>query len=118
MLQKYQGLFSGQVSIYVSPTALVNYTINGFIPLLSTAGSSMDVNSSLSIVSQVQQPGCPSPQPFIQNTNSSVAYLRGDIFNGTQPEDAGVYTCFSDGLPRATVEVFVLCMSIFPLIFK
>ena len=84
----------------------------GALPLLSTPGSPVDVNSSLSIISQVQQPGCPSPQPFIQNTNSSVAYLRGDIFNGTQPEDAGIYTCFSDGLPRATVEVIVLCRSI------
>ena len=78
----------------------------------------MDLNSSLSITSLVQQLGCPSPQPFIQNTNSSVAYLRGNVFNGTQPEDAGIYTCFADGLPRATVEVIVLCTFIYPLICR
>ncbi len=83
--------------------------------LLSISGSPVDMNSSLSIVSPVQQPGCPSPQPFIQNTNSSVAYLRGNIFNGTQPEDAGIYTCFTDGLPRTTVAVIVLC-KFYPLI--
>ena len=72
----------------------------------------MDLNSSQDIVSPILQLGCPSPQPFIQNTNSSIAFLRGNIFNGTQPEDAGIYSCFADGQPRATVEVIVLCMSI------
>ena len=80
--------------------------------LLSNTGSPLDLNSSQNISSPVQQLGCPSPQPFIQNINSSVAYLRGNSFNGTQPEDAGIYTCLSDGLPRATVEIIVLCMFI------
>ena len=32
----------------------------------------------------------------------------GDEVNGTQPEHAGVYTCYSNGLPRDTVEIVVL----------
>ena len=55
-------------------------------------------------------PFCPSPMPFLMNTNSSTAVLRGDEFNGTQPEHAGVYTCYSNGLPRDTVEIIVLGM--------
>ena len=71
----------------------------------------MDLNSTdFPPIFNVQQPGCPSPLPFIQNTNSTMAYLRGNIFNGTQPKDAGNYTCFADGVPRATVEVVVLSM--------
>ena len=98
---------------------MVKYTVNGIVlNFLLSAGSSMDLNSSLSIASPIQQLGCPSPQPFIQNTNSSVAFLSGNVFNGTQPEDAGIYSCFVGGLPRATVEVIVLCMSICSLICK
>ena len=57
------------------------------------------------------QPGCPSPLPFIQNTNSSVAYLNSDNLSGAQPENAGNYTCLADGIPRAMVEIIVLGMS-------
>ena len=53
-------------------------------------------------------PFCPSPMPFLMNTNSSTAVLRGDDVNGTQPEHAGVYTCYSNGLPRDMVEIVVL----------
>ena len=42
------------------------------------------------------------------NTNSSTAVLRGGEFNGTQPEHAGFYICYSNGLPRETVEIIVL----------
>ena len=83
---------------------------------LINSGGPLGLNTSQDIVSPVQPLGCPSPQPFIQNTNSSAAFLRGNIFNGTQPEDAGIYTCFADGLPRAAVEVIVLCTFIYPLI--
>ena len=51
---------------------------------------------------------CPVPQPFVRNSNSGIAELRSDDFNGTQPEDGGNYTCFSNGIPRATVEIIVL----------
>ena len=74
----------------------------------------MDQNFNEEIISPIfsgPQPGCPSSQPFIQNTNSSVAYLRSDAF-GIQPEDAGNYTCLADGIPRATVEIIVLGMFI------
>ena len=53
-------------------------------------------------------PFCPSPMPFLRNKNSSTAILTGDEINGTQPEHAGVYTCYSNGLPRDTVEIIVL----------
>ena len=53
-------------------------------------------------------PFCPSPMSFLRNTNSSTAVLMGDEVNGTQPEHAGVYTCYSNGLPRDTVEIIVL----------
>lgn len=51
---------------------------------------------------------CPIPEPFIVNTNSDTAVLRGDSFNGTQPEDAGIYICYVNGVPSATVEIIVL----------
>ena len=51
---------------------------------------------------------CPTPEPFIRNTESDIAVLMSDGFNGTQPIHAGNYTCYSNGLPRATVEVVVL----------
>ena len=75
------------------------------------AGEPLDLNSSQNVISSSSdtlQFGCPSPQPFILNTNSTVAYLSSDSFNGTQPEDAGNYTCLADGIPRATVEIIVL----------
>ena len=53
-------------------------------------------------------PVCPSPMPFLRNTNSSTAVLRGDEINGTQPEHAGVYTCYSNGQPQESVEIVVL----------
>ena len=53
-------------------------------------------------------PFCPGPEPFIQNMNSGSADLRSDSFNGTQPENAGNYTCYVNGVPRATVEIKVL----------
>ena len=53
--------------------------------------------------------GCPSPQPFTLNINSSEAFLRGNSFDGVQPDDAGSYTCYSSGVPRATVNIIVLC---------
>ena len=56
-------------------------------------------------------PFCPSPMSFLRNTNSSTAVLMGDEVNGTQPEHAGVYTCYSNGLPRDTVEIIVLGIS-------
>lgn len=71
----------------------------------------MDLDLSQAVISSpesFQNPGCPSPQPFVQNINSSVALLRSNSFNGTQPEDAGNYTCYSNGLPRVTVEIVVL----------
>ena len=55
-----------------------------------------------------QDTGCPAPRPFILNINSDEAFLNGNGFNGIQPEDAGNYTCHSNGLPRATVEIIVL----------
>ena len=55
-----------------------------------------------------QESGCLSPEPFLQNTNSNEARLIGDDFNGTQPEDADNYTCYANGVPRASVEVIVL----------
>ena len=58
--------------------------------------------------SNTTDPFCPSPIPFVANTNSSTAVLRGDEINGTQPEHAGVYICYSNGLPRDTVEIVVL----------
>ena len=51
---------------------------------------------------------CPTPEPFIRNTDSDIAVLMSDSFNGTQPIHSGNYTCYSNGLPRATVEVVVL----------
>ena len=60
-------------------------------------------------------PLCPSPEPLIRNTNSDIAVLMSDSFNGTQPVHAGNYTCYSNGLPRATVEVVVLGMSMITL---
>ena len=51
---------------------------------------------------------CPTPEPFVKNTNSSTALLRSSGFNGTQPENAGNYTCLLNGIPRETVEVIVL----------
>ena len=66
----------------------------------ATVGITHEINST--------DPFCPSPMPFLLNTNSSTAVLRGDNFNGTQPEYAGVYTCYSNGLPRDTVEIVVL----------
>lgn len=64
----------------------------------------------LVITSPTQQnSGCPPPQPFILNSNSTVAFLTSDSFDGVQPEDAGNYTCYSNGIPRVTVEIIVLC---------
>ena len=53
-------------------------------------------------------PFCPSPMPFLRNTNSNTALLMSDEINGTQPEHAGVYTCYSNGVPSDTVEIVVL----------
>ena len=53
-------------------------------------------------------PVCPAPEPFIRNSNSSSAVLMSDDFNGTQPEHAGNYTCYANGVPRATIEIIVL----------
>ena len=81
------------------------------IMLCISLGEPLDQNFTKEDISPIfsgPQFGCPSPQPFIQNTNSSVAYLSANIFNGTQPEDAGNYTCLADGIPRATVEIIVL----------
>ena len=83
--------------------------------LCISLGEPLDQNFTEEGISPIfsgPQLGCPSPQPFVQNTNSSVAYLRGSIFNGTQPEDGGNYICFADGIPRATVEIIVLGMFI------
>lgn len=82
--------------------------------LTSTAPTSnLDPNvtvAPLVITSSTQQSsGCPAPQSFILNSNSSVAFLTGDSFDGVQPEDAGNYTCYSNGIPRVTVEIIVLC---------
>ena len=66
----------------------------------ATVGITPEINST--------DPFCPSPTPFLLNTNSSTAVLRGDELNGAQPENAGVYTCYSNGLPRDTVEIIVL----------
>ncbi len=62
----------------------------------------------LTLETNITDPVCPSPMPFLRNTNSSTAVLRGDVINGTQPEHAGVYTCFSNGQPRESVEIIVL----------
>lgn len=66
-----------------------------------------DLESELPAMPSID-PVCPAPEPFIRNMNSSVAILRSDGFNGTQPEHAGNYTCFLNGLPRATIEITVL----------
>ena len=42
------------------------------------------------------------------NTNTDTAVLQSDDINGTQPEHAGVYICYANGVPRRTVEVVVL----------
>ena len=52
--------------------------------------------------------GCPSPQPFTLNVNLSEALLSGNGLDGVQPDDAGSYTCYSSGVPRASVEIIVL----------
>ena len=66
--------------------------------------STMDITP----VTNSSDPFCPFPEPFLMNTNSSIATLRSNDFKGTQPEHAGVYICYSNGLPRATVEIVVL----------
>ena len=66
----------------------------------STVGITPEIN--------ITDPFCPSPMPFLRNMNSNTAILMGDEVNGTQPEHAGVYTCYSNGLPRDTVEIVVL----------
>ena len=48
------------------------------------------------------------PLPFILNTNSPEAFLFGDFYNGTQPDNAGIYNCVANGEIRATVEILVL----------
>ena len=58
-------------------------------------------------------PFCLAPQSFIRNTGSNTAVLMSDSFNGTQSEHAGNYTCFVNGVPRATIEIFVLGNSYF-----
>ena len=76
------------------------------------AAEGVDPSAVLILAPEINStdPFCPSPMPFLMNTNSSTAVLRGDDFNGTQPEHAGVYTCYSNGLPRDTVEIVVLGM--------
>ena len=68
----------------------------------STVGITPETNSTDLV--------CPSPMPFLRNTNSSTAVLMSDSINGTQPEHAGFYTCYSNGLPMDTVEIIVLGM--------
>ena len=75
-----------------------HYAVQGEDP--SAIGPVISTNSS--------DPFCPGPEPFIRNTNSSSADLRSDNFNGTQPENAGNYTCYTNGIPRATIEIKVL----------
>ena len=48
------------------------------------------------------------PLPFILNTNSPEAFLFGDFYNGTQPDNAGIYNCVANGEIRAGVEILVL----------
>ena len=62
-------------------------------------------------------PVCPSPMPFLRNTNSSTAILMGDAINGTQPEHAGVYTCYSNGQPQESVEIVVLGINILKYLY-
>lgn len=56
----------------------------------------------------VDMAACPGPEPFVQNTNSNIAFLMSGTFNGTQPEHDNNYTCYVNGVPRATVEIIVL----------
>ena len=58
-------------------------------------------------ISPFENFGGPVPTPFIINFNSSEAQLDGDNFNGTQPEDAGIYVCVLNGEVRETVEIVV-----------
>ena len=52
------------------------------------------------------------------NTNTDTAVLQSDDINGTQPEHAGVYICYANGVPRRTVEVVVLGKLILTLYVK
>ena len=52
------------------------------------------------------------------NTNTDTAVLQSDDFNGTQPEHAGIYICYANGVPRRTVEVVVLGKSRLTLYVK
>ena len=87
----------------VDPSVFINQTVNpGVEPLF------VEPTGNDTIVGFPQ--GCPVPEPFIINLNFNTAFLRGDNFNGTQPEDAGIYICYVNGLPSATIEVVVLGM--------
>lgn len=79
-------------------TCFIVCTAEGVDP--SAVGITPEIN--------ITDPFCPSPMPFLRNMNSNTAILMGDEVNGTQPEHAGVYTCYSNGLPRDTVEIVVL----------
>ena len=77
--------------------------------LLNTTAEGVDP-STISTISNItsSDPFCISPEPFIRNTNSNTAFLMSDNLNGTLPEHAGRYTCYSNGIPRATIEIVVL----------
>ena len=80
-------------------------------PRISNVDPDVTVAPSDVTSSTQQNSGCLPPQPFILNSNSTVAFLTSDSFDGVQPEDAGNYTCYSNGIPRVTVEIIVLCKS-------
>ena len=93
---------------YVSQYAHLHMSLTFYnFPLSSAEGVD---SSTVGVTHEVNNtdPFCPFPEPFLMNTNTSDAALMSDDFNGTQPEHAGVYTCYSNGLPRATVEIIVL----------
>lgn len=79
-------------------TSVTMHLAEGIDP--STVGITPEISST--------DPFCAFPMPFLRNTNSSTAILMSDEINGTQPEHAGVYSCYSNGLPRDTVEIVVL----------
>ena len=88
----------------VDPSVFFNETITEGVepPIMEVVDNKTVVDSNnLEMI-------CPIPEPFIMNTNSDTAFLMGDPFNGTQPEDAGIYICYVNGMPSATVEIIVL----------
>ena len=85
-------------AVYMLFKEYLFYTAEGVDP--STIGTITNLTSS--------DPFCMSPEPFIRNTNTNYAVLMSDEFNGTLPEHAGNYTCYTNGIPRDTIEIVVL----------